>query len=391
MPGAMTHAQVKPMRRGRAERGVRRRPSQRDIAKALGLSASTVSLVVGGSHSHLRSRLSEETVRRIQGKAEELGYIPNGAAQTMRRGQTNLIVLLNMGGYSEVCARQAYHVGREVREAGFDFQNVDAFWWSDDGQRIVEQVLALHPLGIILTGAPQTKMDFARFERAHIPVVAIGPDFPGVRRVLFNIHAAFRTLTEHCITTGRRRIALLLGASNNPNFHSKERKSGFLEALAAHGWPTPATFPVGGPLPSLSSLPPEAPFACIFERETRFQFFDYFSAGRKSAAWFGTFPDAIICANDFDATGVLSWMLQNGVRVPEEVAVSGFDNYSFATEGAVSLTTVAQPNEELSVTAVRLLNDLIAGNARQEDAIEMLPCKVLWRQSLPAAETHPGV
>lgn len=353
--------------------------TQTDIAKALGLSPSTVGLVVSYSKSPLRDRLSKETIQRVLDKADELGYVPNRAAQTMRKGRTNLIVLLNMSGYSEVGTKYAYKLGKQVVESGFEFQSIDAYWWPGDGKRLLEQVLALRPEGVIITGAQQTEMDYERLRKAGIPMVSISTptEIPGFCAIRADTRKSFYHLTSACIASGHQRIALLIRDTENPIYD--ERRKGFLDALAQHGWPEPHLYQVNDPLPE-RALPEPAAF--IFRNPGKPDRFNLFSAGYNCAAWFKTFADAVICTNDYYAIGALSWFQTNGVAVPQQVALSGFDNLTFSSLPNISLTTVEQPISTMSKAAVETLASLIR-NPKQKPQTHLFPGSIIWRNSLP--------
>ncbi len=358
--------------------------TQADIAQALNLSPTTVGLVVGAVDSPLRKRLSPETIRRVQEKAEEMGYHPNRAAQMMRRGRSNLILLLNMSGQSEIGARAAYELGRLVHEAGFEFQTVEAYWWPGDGKRFVDQVLALRPEGVIIAGSMQTKMDFARLARARVPMVSIGCEVPGIPLIRSDVRAAFRELAGHAINSGWDRLALVLKETST-NWQLLDRLSGFNDALRDAGWAPPAEYHLGAKVPRS-----KGPCGMVLIDNPRVGRFEPFAGGANVAKWVGESLSAMICTNDHYAFGVMTHYLQNGVCIPEQIKVSGFDNLSLTTQGIAPLTTVAQPVEEICRAGMEVITQRIRGKAfRNEEAT--FPCEVIWRQSMPGLGTQKAV
>ena len=355
--------------------------TQADIARALGLSPTTVGLVVGNTSSPLARRLSKETIERVRKKAEEMGYLPNRAAQIVRRGRSNLIVLLSMTGQSEVGARCAYQIGRLVHEAGFEFQTIEAYWWPGDGKRFVEQVLALRPEGVIVTGSIQTQMDFERIQRSGILMVSIGCWIPGVPFIRADVAQAFFELTTAAIAAGRERLALLVKDAQEMLWPTRERLNGFRNAVKAAGLPAPREYRYGDALPEKRE-----PGAAVFFDTRRAQFFEPFTPGTTIAEWIGTYPDALICTNDHYAFGVMTHYLQNGVRIPGQIMVSGFDNLSFTTQGVAPLTTVEQPVVEMAEAAMRLLREWIGGTPPGHRE-EIYPCRIQWRRSMPKPES----
>ncbi len=361
--------------------------TQTDIARALGISQATVGLVVGQTDSPLRQRLHPETVRRIQEKATELGYTPHKGAQMMRTGRSNLIVLLNCGGASELAARRLFHLSRLVHEAGYDFQSVDAHSWMGDPKKIVEQIISLRPEGMLMIGSFQTHFkgaDVAEIQRRGIPIVPIGAGLAGAPRVRYDGRAAFRTLTQHHLRLGRRRLVVLLpGRHREPTWQVRERVEGFREALAEAGhappeWRDDLRCPgwskrgdcraaiVAVPV----SLQPFAPFEPGME-------------GMKALLQWRTRPDGLLGINDEFAIGAMSICYRAGVSIPGEITVSGFDNLVYTTQGPVPLTSVEQPMEVICEAALEMLQKRMKGRTHPAEAEEerIFPCTIQWRES----------
>jgi len=374
-----------------------KRVTQADIAKSLGISPTTVGLVVGSTDSELRARLSKETVRRIEAKALELGYRPNRGAQILRCGRSNLIVLLNFGGYSELASKRAFQVGRLVHEAGYDFQTVDAYWWIGDASRVVDQLQGLHPEGILVTGSLQVPFESRHIESlvaAGIPVVSIGIEIQGIPWVHYDAKGAIRELTRNMIRLGRKRLALFVGSASDGEltWQTRDRAQGFREILEEEGYPQPEW---------------RGDMRCNFTKDATFQsvilcdnrkrsLFDGGSEQVLSAAGEilknPLMPDAIICSNDTYAMGVISVCVRRGIAVPQEIAVTGFDNLASGMLSGVIPTTVEQPTEALCEKAMDLLMTRIGKPARAEKNAEKhaIPCAIHWRESTPAAGLSPA-
>ncbi len=354
-----------------------RRATQTDIAKALGLSPSTVGLVVGNNKSPLRKHLNKETVRRIEEKAKELGYQPNRAAQAMRGSRTNLIVFLNMGGMAEWINRQAFQVGMLAHELGYDYQVIDAFWWVMKGNRIIDQVIAMRPEGVIISGNPQAEMDFSRLNRARIPLVTLDLELPETPCVRHDVAGAIFDLTTSCISNGRERIALLVRDETPELWQVRERVSGFINALKAAGRTVPQTFDLNDLKPGSLCAP-----AVILKDSHPSGHFEPFQLGHRAAERVGTMVDAFILGNDTYAIGALTYYLRNKIDIPKQVALSGFDNLAYTTEGSVPLTTVAFPVATMCKKAMELLIIQIEGT-RLDSEGHVFPCEIIWRNSMP--------
>jgi len=379
-----------------------RKVTQADIAKALGISPTTVGLVVGNTDSELRARLSKVTVRRIQEKAEELGYRPNRGAQILRQGRSNLIALLNFGGYSEIASKRAFQVGRLVHEAGYDFQTVDAYWWIGDAARIVDQLMGLRPEGIIVTGSLQAPFEKKHIESliaAGIPVVSIGIEIQGIPWVHQDAKMAIRELTQHAIENGRKRVALLVSYEKNGAvpWQTRERVSGFQEVIAEAGYAAPECRQ-----DLQNHFTKESAFQSVILLDSRKRSFPGSFEQVLSAAdeilCHEVRPDAIICCNDAYAMGVINVCKRQGIAVPEEIAVTGFDNVSYGMLGGVIPTTVEQPTEAMCEKAVSLLRARMSSRAQTEEIPEKhaMPCRIIWRESThgsqaPASSLVPSI
>ncbi len=356
-----------------------RRVTQADTARALDLSVSTVGLVVSNTRSPLRQHLNKDTVRRIEEKAREMGYRPNRAAQIMRSGRTNLILHLNFGGYTELAGQRSYQIGRYVHEAGFEYQAVDAYWWPGEGERLLNQILAQHPEGVLVSGALQTEVDFAALRNAGIPVVGVGTDIPGSPQVRSNVREVFAELTRHCLRSGRIPMALF---PVSPNWVQGERRLGFLDAVAAD-------FPVREvDVLDTEMLRSRTREPWIVYNAFRGSQLDLFEPGVLMARRLleaDCLPDALVCANDHYAFGTMSVLQKAGVVLPTDVYLTGFDNLSFVTHGIVPLTSAEQPVEELCQAAVELLRERIAhrrgGGVPEETIRRTFPCRIHWRES----------
>ncbi|MBE2204018.1 MAG: LacI family DNA-binding transcriptional regulator [Chthoniobacterales bacterium] len=376
-----------------------KRPTQADIARALDVSPATVALVVGKSSSSLRERLSAETIRKIEAKAEELGYSPHRGAQMMRKGRSNLIVLLNFSNYSELTDHKVFEFGRLVHEAGFDFQIIDSFFWTDDARRLVEQIVSLRPEGVAIIGSVQNDFGPEHIERLlkfGIPLVSMGGRFPGVPLVRYDGRSSFRTLTEWALDRGRKRLIMVVNPENGLREQVRDRLDGFREAIASRTGQPPET--LDGL--SVSKLKKKNGLsAAILHHRRHRLLFDPFSQGMEAmeaiAHWQEP-PDALLGINDFFAIGALTVCNRRGLRVPDDLMISGFDNLSYGTQGLVSLTSVEQPIKAMSEALMELLQEQMTGKTRRTSTPpeRILPCEIFWRESTgarkPTQSPHPA-
>ena len=300
----------------------------RDVAERAGVSVGTVSNVL----NH-REKVSPDAVRRVREAIEELGYVRNDAARQLRVGRSStvgLVVLdvrnpfftdLARGAESEA-ARHGLAVilgnsDEDVeREAGY----LDLF----EEQRV---------RGILISPYREVGTQLRRLRERGTPTVLVD------RRSEDDLFSSVSVddekggwlAADHLIRAGRRRILFTGGPFDIRQI--VDRESGARRAVA------------GAPGVSFESVPTAA--ASVADGRATGQAI----AARPRADR----PDAVFAANDLVAIGVLQGLAGAGVRVPEEVAIIGFDDIDFAAAAVVPLSSVRQPSQLMGETALRIL------------------------------------
>jgi DNA-binding LacI/PurR family transcriptional regulator len=204
----------------------------------------------------------------------------------------------------------------------------------------------------------------AMLQRNGIPVVAIGSaeddDFDGLRE---DEYSGFFESTSHLIGVGHRRI-MFMGFTHGEYVGFPPRLDGYKDAMAAAG------------LPVTNDL--------LIELK-RFEGQSGSEMGFNATAWVvesGELPDAIVCSNDEVALGAMRAIHRAGFKVPDDIALAGYDDIVLAAYGAVSLTTVAQPKQELAASAVDILCKRIKGEIdTPEPQFTMIKPKLVVRES----------
>ncbi len=345
--------------------------NQHLIARRLGISQSTVA---GALANQPRFRL--ETRKRVLAEASRLGYRPHRFAQVMRQGRSGFIGMIQCAGHMQLSAQRSQLVAREVHGNGYQLLSSDAFWFGDEEKTACEVMIDACVEGVVLV-SPTFSFDALR--QAGIPVVALsGSRQPGAPQVRANIRQGMHDLTRHVIGLGRRRLALLTQWPLGPRdeaacYYVSERIEGFLEASRESGLgegqaevciedysdPESNTYQVG-----------KISMRKILERKRQ--------------------PDAVLCSNDEWATGALAACKEAGVRVPEDIALTGFDNLLASGYGAVPLTTVAQPIEPMAKKAVEiLLGQIRNGEGASPRKVIKMPCEVIVRHSCGSPRQEP--
>jgi LacI family transcriptional regulator len=333
-----------------------------DVARLAGVSTATVSRVVHG-----QDRVAESTRARVRQIIDQLGYVPDGAAQSLSRRQKNVIGLVGV-------ERLAPHQ--------YDIESMSLLFY-DEILRGVEQRIRYHNWSLLITYLREESSDDLRRLQAlsgkvdglligegivpsdelarladRLPVVVVAGD-PAERAadvVTADNRSGSAALVAHLIEAhGRRRLFHVDGPPSAPD--AMERRIALTEVVQAH----PGVEIVGS-------------------HSGRFSVQSGEEAGEKLLADRSALPDAIVCANDQMAIGVLQALASGGVRVPEELSVTGFDDIFPGSLFEPALTTVHQPMRLLGERACARLLDRIA----QPDLptqVELLPTDLVLRKS----------
>lgn len=303
--------------------------SLKDVAALAGVSVKTVSNVVNG-YAHVRPL----TRSRVQEALEELNYRPNLSARNLRYGRSGVIALalpeLDMPYFAELA-------GSVVRCA--EAQGWTVLIDQTDGQAEREHLvlagIRAHLIdGLILSPLAISSEDLAQ-RTDDTPLVLLGERIHGgsADHVTTDNVAAARTATAHLADLGRRRIAAMGAQQRSPGEAARLRLTGYRQALEAAG------------LPVIDEL---AARAEAYHREDG-------ARAMRELLELPDPPDAVFCFNDLLALGALRTLLDRGVRVPEDVALVGFDDIEDGRFSTPTLTTIAPDKAGIAAKAVELL------------------------------------
>ena len=300
--------------------------TQMDVARRAGVGRRTVSNVVTG-FPYVSKDVRERVLRAI----EELGYVPNRAAQQLRTGRSGVIALtvpeVGVGYFGEL----GNLVVEEAAARGLGTVVAQTRGSREREITEIERLLALQPDGVIMSPLGLTADDLAGFS-ARTNVAVIGEHFVGThtRPIAIDNAAAARDVVSHLLASGRERIAFLGMSAASPNFNQLRRR-GYLEALERHGI---------------------APIAAAEARD--FTSADGYDAGTALAARIGEGErvDAVFCVTDEVAIGAMRALHDAGLRVPADVAVTGFDDIVEGRYANPRLTTVSPDKREIARQAV---------------------------------------
>jgi DNA-binding LacI/PurR family transcriptional regulator len=303
--------------------------TMRDVAAAAGVSMKTVSNVVN-DYPHIRP----DTRARVLQAIDELGYRPNLSARNLSRGRTGLIALA----LPELDAPYFSELARLIISAA-EAQSWTVLIEQTDGVRSRElmaiQGVRTHLVdGVILSPLALGPHDFAE-ALGEEPVVLLGERISDVKfdHIAIDNVTAAREAVTHLTGTGRRRIAAI-GAQDRESAQTAHfRLAGYRQALEAAG----------------------IPYAADLVRSADEWHRTAGAAVTRDLLAMDEPPDAIFCFNDLLALGALRALYEAGVRVPDDVAVIGFDDNEDGRFATPSLTTVAPNKAEIARRSVELL------------------------------------
>ncbi|UWX97726.1 LacI family transcriptional regulator [Arthrobacter zhaoxinii] len=310
-------------------------PTIHDVARAAGVSIKTVSNVLNDS-----PKVGSATRSRVRRIIDELGYRPNLSARGLRSGKTGVIGLTVPSLRENYFAELADAVIREAAKRG-----LRVLIEQTNGERKLElEALSGGQIRFIdgmLFSPAELGQDDVGLLPAGGPLVLLGErifDGPTDHVTMHNTSSA-RAAVEHLLHTGRSRIALVgaLDSSGDAASSASLRERGYHQALAGAGISSDPALVVRG-----GSWGRETGAAAIAD------------LCRRGAAF-----DAVFAMNDTLALGALRRLAEEGLSVPRDVAVIGFDNIDEGRYSLPSLTSVDPGREEIAETAVRLLVERI--------------------------------
>ena len=298
----------------------------RDVARLAGVSVKTASNVVNGY-----SFVKPENRRRVEEALAATGYRPNIGARNLRRGRTGFIALvvpeLGIPYFGELASMMI----TAGREQGWTVL-IEQTPATREGERAVLEALGPHLIdAAVISPEALHAADFADLDPG-VPLVMIGEHSVDVRidHVAIDNVLAARTAVGHLVEIGRTRIAAI--GEHPYRTTAALRLAGYREALAAGGLPQP----------------PELVWPAVrYHRQN----------GAEAMAGLLDLPeppDAVFCFNDLLAIGALRTIAERGLRVPEDIAVVGFDNTEEGAYSRPSLTSVAPDKLAIARTAVDL-------------------------------------
>lgn len=330
------------------------RPTMMDVAAAAGVSQATVSLVLSGSKM---ARLSDATRRRVTDAAEQLNYkfVRRGPKTTATGKSTILFIADEVS--TDPWMTLAFEGARDkALELGVNAVMAVSHGDADFETGLLANLKDQSILGVIYGTILTRRVDLPAAFAAHRTVLVNCYDEAGaLPSVLPADLLGARVATEHLIGLGRRRIALINGQQGLDN--PRDRLKGYKQALTTHDLVFDAALVKPG------NWEPSSGFEMTME----------LMALEEP-------PDAIFCANDLMAMGCIEALKELGRKIPEDVAVVGFDDREIARFLHPPLTTLVLPQYEMGQTAAELLLDSAGGLDAPTTRIKV-ECELIVRGS----------
>jgi LacI family transcriptional regulator len=326
----------------------------KDIAQIVGVSVMTVSKALRDEPD-----VSDATKAKIKKLANDMGYVPDSSAQGLRTKTTKLFGLVIPSTTNPIYARIVYALEERAFELGYDVLIAHTLNKPEREDMVLRRLLSRRVDGLFITPVYRFEAEariYQEIAARKIPTVLLGSPAPFCRNfpaVEIEELVASYNVTKHLAGLGHKKIAYLTGPTAAPWAH--ERFEGYRRALREFGL--------------------EADDKLVFQAGATIE------DGVKAALQMlneGCQPTAIQAVNDLVAIGCAETLLNQGLKIPEDISIAGFGNVLTAEYYRVPLTTVRQPKHRLSVAAVEKMMKLIHGEPVD---IRRLPAELEIRKS----------
>ncbi len=328
----------------------------RELAAAAGVSIATVSRVL----NHKSHPVSEETRLRILALADEMGYRPNLAARSLRTDRSSTIGIITDNIDSPHTTLMIRGIQDQVKQAGYICVVISADWDPELELEAIHALVSRSSDGIIFAETWHRSAN-ETLALANKPYVFVHRQFASESRASVTPDEVYgaRLATGHLLRLGHRRIGYINGPEHF--YASADRLRGYQEELAAHGVALDDALVTRGDWQVESGY---TAASALLEARPR--------------------PTAIFAGNDLMAVGAMYAIFDAGLRVPQDVAIVGYDNREIARLFRPSLTTVTLPLYEMGKASAQLLLDLMDGDEAPAQEIRIRG-RLIIRESCGAA------
>ena len=325
-----------------------------DVARLAGVSPMTVSRAFKTDSS-----VSEATREAILKAADDLGYVFDSTASSLRSQKTDFIAVtipsINNANFAETVRGLSEGLKPRGLQILLGYTDYDM----TEEERLIEQFLRRRPEAIVVTGGRHTPRARRMLANAGIPVIETWdlPEDPIGHVIGFSNADAVRGMVDHFVAKGLTRIAFI-GGDTTRDTRGADRRAGFIAAMQAHGLDATRLIAAGAPPISM--------------RE----------GAKAMGRLLDTLPDtqAVICVSDLSAFGALTECQRRGVDVPGRLWIAGFGDYEIAGIAVPALTTINPFPREIGARTAALILELMDGRQDPPARIAISP-ELLIRQS----------
>lgn len=335
----------------------------KDIARKAGVSHTTVSRALNGNPS-----IPDKTSVLIRDIAEEMGYLPSAAARGLKTRHTRALGVLVNRIDNPYFGEILQGIEDAVKDAGYGIFIASSFMNPKHEKSIIQAFSEHRVDGVIIGSVPVNQESYNLLDQYGIPAVVINNQSHRNHKYTIS-HDDFygaQQVTRHLLDLGHQRIAYIGNkrASKINNNRLRGLKHEFLAADLAFN-PDFALHQPGGEI--------EDGFTGIEELL------------KKQAD-----ISAVFCFNDLTAIGALHYLIRNGIRVPEDISIVGFDNIRYSAYTNPPLTTFDQPKRSIGTEAAKMLMDLVkqtvSGEPNDHPMSKLMRGQLLVRESTKQPE-----
>lgn len=326
----------------------------KDVADRTGFSVNTVSLALRDS-----PRIPEATRLLIREAADALYYLPNHVAKSLVSRETRTVGLVLTSITNPILTRVAQAIELRLAELGYSTLFATSNGDHHEEKKAIEMFRSRQVDGMLIYPSSHRELDhIRRVRQAGYPVVLlVGDPDAGIDVVSMDTRQGSYKAVHHLLARGHRRIGLIDGGQQRGNL---EKRDGYLRALREAGI---------APDDVLQAVPGVHSVVAGYE-----------AMGDLMARNSGM--TAVLAATDSMALGALRWAQQHSLRVPEDIAIVGFDNIEFAEHAATPITTVDYAVDRVTDLAVeRLLGLVKSSDGLPEATVTLIEPEIIVRES----------
>ncbi len=307
----------------------------KDIAKAAGVSYSTVSRALNGHPA-----ISAKTSEKVEKLAIQMGYVPSAAARGLKTNRSYLIGVIVNRLDNPFYSKILRGIEDTLYNVDYSFFVASSNRDTHREQQVIQTMAERRVDGLIITDARMNLERLQQLNQFGIPLVLINNRDTLDRSNSYLVHHddiyGMKAVVRHLIELGHRRISYL-GSS----------RSGKFNEMRYHGYET-------------ALREADIPLCDEYVAHVEGGMSKYGLEGSQALLALPEPPTAIVCYNDLLAIGVMQAVQEAGLQIPTDISITGFDNIEFASYTTPSLTTFHQPGYELGREAVKMLLDILA-------------------------------